>query len=71
MSVPSSMRPRVSSVTCAWIGSGRRSRALANARDLRFDLEDVLAGLDEQQIDAALDQSLRLLVERRDQLGHT
>ena len=36
--------------------------------DRRFDLEDVLAGLEQEQVSAALDQALRLLLEEIGQL---
>jgi hypothetical protein len=42
---------------------------LAHAEDGRLHLEDVLAGLDEQEVDAARQQPLRLLAEGRHQVG--
>ena len=63
MSVPSSMRPLVSSVTCAWMGTHAPGlgAGAADAGDGGAHFEDVLAGLDQQQIDAALDQRDGLL----------
>ena len=63
MSVPSSMRPLVSSVTCAWIGTRRpiSANSRSNPAMRRLHLEDVLRRLDEQHVHAALDQVLRLL----------
>ncbi len=70
MSVPSSMRPAVSSVTCAWSATGRPGSAnrLAAAEDGGLHLQDVLAGLDEQHVHAALHQRARLLGEDGHQL---
>ena len=42
---------------------------LAGAEDRRLDLEDVLRGLDDDQVAAAADESLRLLGEHRHQLA--
>jgi len=41
---------------------------VTRAEDARLDLEDVLSGLDEEQVDAALEQPLRLLGEDLPQL---
>ena len=72
MSVPSSILPPLgSSETLVWIGSVRpvcRER-LAGAEDRRLDLEDVLRGLDDDQVGAAFDQAARLLGEDLDQLA--
>ena len=72
MSVPSSILPPLgSSETLVWIGSVRpvcRER-LAGAEDRRLDLEDVLRGLDDDQVGAALDQAAGLLGEDLDQLA--
>ena len=65
------MPPFGSSETEVWIGSvaaGLLER-LAGAEDRRLDLEDVLRGLDDDQVGAALDQAPRLLGEDLDELG--
>ena len=62
MSVPSSILPPFgSSDTLVWIGSAATGQLerLAGAEDRRLDLEDVLRGLDHDQVDAALDQAAR------------
>ena len=67
MSVPSSILPPLgSSETEAWIGTLRPAvlERLAHAEDRGLDLEDVLRGLDDQQVDAALEQALGLLARR-------
>ena len=72
MSVPSSILPPLgSSDTEAWIGSVRPAllESLAGPEDRRLDLEDVLRGLDDQQVDAAVDQPRGLLGEDLDQLA--
>ena len=70
MSVPSSILPPLgSSETLIWIGS-RRPVALKASRAPKIaglDLEDVLRGLDDDQVGAALDQPLGLLGEDVDQ----
>ena len=48
--------------------AGGRER-LARAEDRGLDLEDVLRGLDDQQVGAALDEAARLLLEDRDELA--
>ncbi len=72
MSVPSSILPPWgSSETLAWIGTGRSRRGarLAHAEDRGLELEDVLGGLDDDQVDPALDQARGLLGEAGLQLG--
>ena len=72
MSVPSSILPPFgSSDTDVWIGSVRPVllKAARGAEHGRLDLEDVLRGLDDQQVRAAVDQSLGLLGEDLDQLA--
>ena len=72
MSVPSSILPPLGSrETEAWIGvraAGRLER-LADAEDRGLDLEDVLRGLDDHEVDAALEQALGLLGEDADELA--
>ena len=66
MSVPRSILPPCgSSETETWIGSCVPAllERLARAEDGGFDLEDVLRGLDDEQVGAALDQPARLLGE--------
>ena len=61
MSVPSSILPPLgSSETEVWIGTRAAGllERLARAEDRGLDLEDVLRGLDDQQVDAAVDQAL-------------
>ena len=63
MSVPRSIRPLMSSVTCAWIGT--RDAPTLGEQSLEaghggLDLEDVLRGLDKEHVDAALDEVFRL-----------
>ena len=57
--------PTVSRDTCAWIGTPTPASAMraADAGDGGLDLQDVLAGLDQQHVDAALDQAARLLAK--------
>ena len=64
MSVPSSMRPLVSSVTCACTGDAPADlgEQPLEAGDRRLHLEDVLRRLDEQDVDATFDEVLRLRV---------
>ena len=72
MSVPSSILPPLgSSETEAWIGILRPGggERLADAEDRGLDLEDVLRGLDDQQVRAALEQALGLLGEDGDELA--
>ena len=72
MSVPSSILPPLgSSETEAWIGVVRPVglERLAGAEDRGLDLEDVLRGLDRDQVDAALEQALGLLGEDLDELA--
>ena len=72
MSVPSSILPPWgSSETLAWIGTRAADalERLAGAEDRRLDLEDVLRGLDDQQVGAALEQALGLLGEDLDELA--
>ena len=72
MSVPSSILPPWgSSETEVWIGSSRPAcfERLAGAEHRRLDLEDVLGGLDDDQVGAAVDQPARLLGEDLDQLA--
>ena len=72
MSVPSSILPPLGSrETEHWIGTrpaGLLER-LAGAEDRGLDLEDVLRGLDDDQVGAAVDQALGLLGEDLDQLA--
>ena len=64
ISVPTSMRPVVSTVTCTMIGIGFDSPALriaaAGAVDRGLGLEQVVDGLDEQHVDAARDEPVDL-----------
>ena len=72
MSVPSSILPPLgSSETEVWIGTARPAslNASARAEDRGLDLEDVLRGLDDQQVRAAVDEALGLLGEDRDELA--
>ena len=72
MSVPSSILPPWGSRdTLHWIGTVRPSSAarLARAEHRRLELQDVLGGLDDDQVGAALDQAGGLLGEHRRQLG--
>ena len=72
MSVPSSILPPLgSSETDVWIGTARPAcrERLAGAEDGGLDLEDVLRGLDDQQVGAAVDEALGLLGEDRDELA--
>ena len=72
MSVPSSILPPWgSSETLVWIGSVRpvELERLARAEDRGLDLEDVLRGLDDDQVGAALDQAAGLLGEDLDELA--
>ena len=72
MSVPSSILPPLGRrLTLAWIGTARpvACERLAGAEDGGLDLEDVLRGLDDDQVDAALDEAARLLLEDGDQLA--
>ena len=72
MSVPSSILPPWGrSETDAWIGTARPAllERLARAEDRRLDLEDVLRGLDDEQVDAALDEPEGLLGEDLDELA--
>ena len=66
MSVPSSILPPFgSSETLICSGSVRpvSAEGLAGAEDRRLHLEDVLRGLDDDQVGAAVDQAARLLGE--------
>src|SRR4051794_23812785 len=66
ISVPSSILPPLgSSETCASIGTSRPACRIAarRAEDRGLDLEDVLCGLDEDEVDAALDEPERLFGE--------
>ena len=58
--VPSSVLPSSSVVICATIG---RSRDAAHGVDRRADLVQIAERLEDEQIDAAVDQRLRLLAE--------
>ena len=49
--------------------AAERLERLARAEDRGLDLEDVLRGLDDQQVGAALHEAARLLLEDRDQLA--
>ncbi len=72
MSVPSSILPPLgSSETLVWIGTERPERLerLAGAEDRGLDLEDVLGGLDDDEVGAALDEPARLLLEDGDELA--
>ena len=72
MSVPSSILPPLgSSETEVWIGTVRpvASNASRAPKIGGLDLEDVLRGLDDDQVDAALEQAARLLLEDGDQLA--
>ena len=74
MSVPSSILPPWgSSDTLHWIGTLRPACLNASriAEHRGLDLEDVLRGLDDDQVDAALEQPARLLLEHVDQLAGT
>ena len=50
-------------------GAAGRLERLARAEDRGLDLEDVLRGLDDDEVGAALDEPARLLLEDRDELG--
>ena len=72
MSVPSSILPPLGSSETR--GLDRHAAAgglerLAHAEDRGLDLEDVLRGLDDDQVDAALEQALGLLGEDLDELA--
>ena len=54
---------------CGSAACGRALERLARAEDRRLDLEDVLRGLDDQQVGAAVDQPRGLLGEDLDQLA--
>ncbi len=72
MSVPRSILPPLgSSETEVWIGQrpARLLEGLARAEDGGLDLEDVLGRLDDDEVDAAVDQAARLLGEDRHQLA--
>ena len=72
MSVPSSILPPLgSSETEVWIGTARpvSLERLARAEDRGLDLEDVLRGLDDQQVGAAVDEARGLLLEDLDELA--
>ena len=72
MSVPSSILPPLgSSETLVWIGSVRPVSLNASRAPKigGLDLEDVLRGLDDDQVGAALDQAAGLLGEDLDQLA--
>ena len=72
MSVPSSIVPPLGSrETEVWSGTARPACAerLARAEDGGLDLEDVLRGLDDQEVGAAVDQALGLLGEDLDELA--
>ena len=72
MSVPRSILPPCgSSVMLHWIGTAAilKLERLAGAEHGRLDLEDVLRGLDDDQVGAALDQAPGLLGEHLDELG--
>ena len=72
MSVPSSILPPLgSSETEAWIGTARPV-ALNASRAPKIgglDLEDVLRRLDDDQVDAALEQAAGLLLEDLDEVA--
>ena len=59
ISVPGSMRPVSSMVTCTWSGTSRPAAAMARraADDRGLEAEQVELGLDEEQVDAALEQA--------------
>ena len=67
MSGPTSSVPVVSTVTCTKIGVSvpASARAIFGAVHRRLDLQRVLAGLDQDRVDAAGDQPAALLGERR------
>ena len=72
MSVPSSILPPFGQqLTLVWIGMLRPTSLNASRvpKIGGLDLEDVLRGLDDDQVDAALEQALRLLGEDRDELA--
>ncbi len=50
-------------------GTAGRGKGLAGSEDRRLHLEDVLRGLDDDQVGAALDQAARLLGKDLNQLG--
>jgi len=58
MSVPKSIRPVVSSVTCAWSGTRNACafKILGDAIHGRFDFEDVLLCFEQEHIHTAFDQ---------------
>ena len=58
--VPSSVLPSSSVVICATIG---RSRDAAHRVDRRADLVQIAEGLEDEEVDAAVDERLRLLAE--------
>ena len=62
ISVPTSMRPVVSTVTCTMIGSSTPAARIARAGavDRRLALEQVVDGLDEEHVGAARDQPVDL-----------
>ena len=62
ISVPGSMRPVISIVTCTWSGTSRPTAAIARraADEAGLGAEQVVLRLDEQQVDAALEQAARL-----------
>ena len=59
ISVPGSMRPVSSMVTWAWIGTSPagRGHGPTAADDRGLQAEEVELGLDEEQVDAALEQA--------------
>jgi hypothetical protein len=71
MSVPSSILPPLGRrLTLVWIGTERPSSLnAARAEDGGLHLEDVLRGLDDDQVDATRDQAGGLFGEHLDELG--
>ncbi len=71
ISLPTSIRPVVSIVTCTCSGTGaaRRLHRPPAGDHRRLDLQQVHARLDEEQVDAALEQPGGLLLVGVAQLG--
>ena len=71
ISLPTSIRPVDSIVTWTCIGTGAAEvvHRAAAPEHRRLHLQQVHAGLDDEQVDAALEQSVRLLVVGVAQLG--
>ena len=71
ISEPSSMRPVVSMVTWVWMGTDPTGggHGPPAADHGRLGLQQVVAGLDEQQVDAAVEEAARLLLVDVAQVG--